>query len=117
MYCECQEQFSVLRNTFRGSTGSSEPRTALSEVLPVGTVFLADAANGLIPRDHPRNEQGKYQARRQHSDGSFSDVAPVQPKGKIDFEREHAQQRNRRISESESESGKHLGETASQISP
>src|SRR5229473_633656 len=87
----------------------------LSEILLVGTVLLRDAAYGLIPRDHPRNNQGKCQPCGQRSQGSLAKIAPVQPKGKINFEGEHAQQRNGRINKSEND--KNLGEAAGDISP
>ena len=41
----------VLARLFRGAV--------LPEILAVGTVLLGDATQGLVPSDHPRNQQGK----------------------------------------------------------
>src|SRR5258708_24535287 len=90
-------------------------RSLLSKILPGGTVLLRDAADGLVPSNHPGNENGKYQACAQSPYGSLSEVAPIQPEGKINFEREHAQERNGRGDKSDN--GENLGEAASDISP
>src|SRR5258708_29515545 len=78
-------------------------------------VFLGETAYSLLSRNHRGNDEGKYQARSQHSHGSFSDVGPVQPEGKINFEREHTQERNGRVNEREN--GKNFSEAARQVPP
>src|SRR3981081_413723 len=116
MYRECQKQFSVPGSQFLETPSSGQlvflrtenRELLLSEILPVGKVRLGDSAYGLIPRYHPGNEQGKYQARGQHSHGRFAKIAPVQSECEVDFECEHTQQWNRRVSESEN--SKNLGE-------
>src|SRR5208283_1913413 len=84
-----------------GSPLRTENGELVSGVLPVGTVPLGDGAYCLIPRDYPGDDQGKYQARSQRFRRSFSNVDPVQPEGKIDFQGEHAQQGYGRIEEGE----------------
>src|SRR3981081_3962995 len=130
MYRECQKQFSVPGSQFSALSSqfletpsavqlvflrTENRELLLSEILPVGTVRLGDSAYGLIPRNHPGNDQGKYQARGQDSHGRFAKIVPVQPEGKINFEREHTQKRNGRVNERDNR--KNFAEAGSQVSP